>query len=213
MFEEISPERALAMSPQEQRWFDNIKKAFYDGDVAYRNGQFCDECLPKLCAAIDTAKTLRLSLRGEGVSSKHNKARFVEFLECELPRPEAGGFEVNLVHARSGGQVTLSLAEFVYAIRCMIHENENLNAAESPDYHIVLDWDHPRDPFFGSVQDGRFVCNGHHLWHRLRQILAKFITGIDGFIAVARIKAGDRSGSFSITCEPSIGSVRPMRAL
>ena len=53
--------------------------------------------------------------------------------------------------------------------------------------------------YSGSLADGQLTCNGHMIWGRLRKILAKFITGIDGMIAHARIVAADQEGSFSIT--------------
>lgn len=208
MFSGIMPGRLLKMSEQELRWFDNVKKAFYESDRAYTEGRAHDICMPELCKAIDTAKTLLRSLRGENASSRDdNKKRFVEFLNLELPSPESGGLQVSLVHARTGETKSYSFAGLVYDIRCMVHENENLNAAEAPDYHILLDWSQPRG-YFGSVTDGRLTCNGHMLWERLRQILAKFVTGIDGMIAIARIQNGEREGTFSITSEPPLGSVR-----
>jgi hypothetical protein len=211
MFADITPDRLLTMSEQELRWFDNVKKAFYESDRAYIEGRAHDHCFPEFCKAIDTAKTLRRSLCGEDMSPRDNKKRFVEFLNFELPSPESGGLQVHLVDARSGSSVTYSFAELVYDIRCMVHENENLNAAEAPNYHILLDWSQPHGYRFGSIVDGRLTCNGHMVWGRLREILAKFITGIDEMIAHARMVAGDQEGSFSITIAPPLGSVRPGR--
>jgi hypothetical protein len=211
MFAGIKPERLLEMTEREWRWFDNVKKAFYESDLAYIQGRAADGCLSELCKAVDTAKTLRRSLIGEDTSSRDNKKRFVEFLTFELPPPETGGLQIHLVDARSARAVSYSFAELVYDIRCMVHENENLNAAEAPNYHIWLDWSHPRGAYFGSVADGRLTCNGHLVWRRLREIVAKFITGIDGFIAFARIRAGTGYGKFSITAVPPIGSVQPDR--
>jgi hypothetical protein len=142
-------------------------------------------------------------LRGEDVSSTHNKERFVEFLNLELPKPEGGGFHVELIDSRTGQKRTYSFAQLVYATRCMVHENENLDVSEKPDYHILIDW-HMRNPsVFGHLCSGRFVCNGPLLWNRLREVLAKFITGIDGMISHAK------TGSFSITISPPLCSVKP----
>jgi hypothetical protein len=203
MFDGISAERVLAMSGKEERWFENVKKAFYESDCAYAEGRPHDHCFPELCKAVDTAKTLRRSLRGEDVSHGDNRKRFVEFLNCELPSPESGGLQVQLVDSRSGKPVAYSFAELVYDIRCMVHENENLNAAEAPNYHILIDWTPAEPNFFGVIADGRLTCNGHTVWWRLRGIMAKFITGIDGEISFAR------EGSCSMTSEPPLGSVRP----
>jgi hypothetical protein len=221
MFAEITPDRLLAMSEQELRWFDNVKKAFHESDIAYTEGRAQDRCFPELCKAVDTGKTLRRALRGEDVSPRDNKKRFVEFLNFELPSPKSGRpvqvhlvdartgrpVQVHLVHAHSGRPVTYSFAELVYDIRCMVHENENLNAAEAPNYHILLDWSQPHGGFFGSIAAGRLTCNGHMVWRRLREILAKFITGIDGMISWATKR------SFSITGAPPLGSVRPRRVI
>ena len=98
-----------------------------------------------------------------------------------------------------------NFGEIVYAIRCMVHENENLNVAEDVDYHILLDWSQPYPYVFAKTVDGKFICNGYFLWNRLRQVLAKFITGIDGMISFAR------SGSFSITIHPDMGAIAPER--
>ena len=195
MFDDITDVRFLAMSEQELRWFDNVKKAFYESDIALRDGRSQDHCFPELCKAVDTAKTLRRSLRGEDVSSRDNKKRFVEFLNLELPSPESGGLQVDLVDPRSGKSLTYSFAELVYDIRCMIHENENLNAAEGPSYHILLDWSQSGGPYFGAITDGRLTCNGHMVWGRLRQILAKFITGIDATVLMkANLPPPERRG-------------------
>jgi hypothetical protein len=209
MFVDITPGRLLAMNEQERRWFDNVKKAFYESDLAYENGIAHDRCLPELCKAVDTAKTLRRSLHGDSGSSKDNKKRFVEFLNLELPTPEVGGFQVHLVDARSGKAISYSFAELIYDIRCMVHENENLNAAEAPNYHILLDWSQPRGLYFGNIEDGRLTCDGHMVWERLRQIMAKFITILDAMIKSAKLAAEGQVDSFHVTISPPLGSVRP----
>ena len=211
MFSSITPGRLLTMSEQELRRFDNLKKAFYESDRAYVDGRAHDQCFPEMCKAVDTAKTLRRSLRGEDCSARENRSRYIEFLNLELPPPESGGFQVQLVDSRTGRLMTYSFAQLVYDIRCMVHENENLNAAEMPNYHILLDWSQPHTIYFGSIVDGRLACNGHMIWDRLRQILAKFITGIDGMISHAKTAAGEHDGSFSITVTPPLGSIRAGR--
>lgn len=205
MFADITLDRLLAMSEQELRWFENVKKAFYESDRAYAEGRPQDHCFPELCKAVDTAKTLRRSLRNEDTSCRDNKKRFVEFLNWELPSPESGGLQVHLVDSRSGSSVTYTFAELVYDIRCMVHENENLNVAEGPNYHILIDWSPADWNCLGTIADGRLTCNGHTVWRRLREIIAKFVTGIDGLVASVQ------EGSFSITIAPPLGSVRPCR--
>jgi hypothetical protein len=36
MFSEASFERIAKMTHQERRWFNNVKKAFYESDLAFR---------------------------------------------------------------------------------------------------------------------------------------------------------------------------------
>lgn len=171
MLDGIDTERLLAMTDREKRWFDNIKKAFYHSDQALQSGSPEDECLAELFKAIDTAKTLRRSLRGEDVSHHQNKQRFIEFLGLEIPMARPGESEWQL-SLKSGGTKKYHFGEIVYDIRCMIHENENLNVAEDVDYHILLDWSQPHPYIFANQVNGTFVCNGYFLWNRLRQVMA-----------------------------------------
>lgn len=85
-------------------------------------------------------------------------------------------------------------------------ENENLDLAEDVDYHILLDWSHPNPQFAVTIRDGIFVCNGYFIWNRLREVVAKFITGIGSFIAFA-----NNAASFSVSCRPELGSIAPDR--
>lgn len=207
MFEGFDEKRAANMTSQEQRWFDNVKKAFYESDLAYSKGKPEDRCFAELCKAVDTAKTLRRSLRGEDTSSKYNKTRFIEFLSFEIPTETPNSFYVNLIDARTGEEHAYSFPALLYAIRCMVHENENLNVAERPDYHIQVDWSKPYSGGFGEIYGNeRIVLNGHSVWKRFRQILAKFITGLDGMIE------SERTGNFSITIAPPLLSIRPSGA-
>ncbi|NOY42474.1 MAG: hypothetical protein GXP26_11635 [Planctomycetes bacterium] len=204
MLEGIQSDRLLAMTDREKRWLDNVKKAFQQSDLALQSGTPEDECLAELFKAIDTAKTLRRSLRGEDASHSQNKKRFIEFLGLEIPMARPGESEWTLV-LKDGSTKSYHFGEIVYDIRCMVHENENLNVAEDVDHHILLDWSQPHPQIFANQINGTFVCNGYFLWNRLRQVLAKFITGIDGSISFAT------NGSFSITIEPEMGSIAPER--
>jgi hypothetical protein len=206
MFEGYDDNRLLAMTDRERRWLDNIKKAFHESDRALQSGRPEDRCLEELFKGIDTAKTLRRSLRGEDTSSRDNKKRFVEFLGLEIPAAQPGGSEIELLERDSGKMRKYTLGEIIYSIRCMVHENENLNVAEAVDYHILLDWS-VRNPIAAAVvRDGTIVCNGYFIWNRLREILSKFITGIEGMIAFAT-----NPRSFSVSIEPDIGSIIPIR--
>src|SRR5262245_40156085 len=120
MFTGIATERLLKMTDQEQRWFDNVKKAFYENDRAYIEGRLADRGLVESCMAIDTAKSLRLSLQQPPGSpstkdglTKNNRNKFVEFLNLEVPDVASGGFQVQLTDSRTGKPVTYSFAELV----------------------------------------------------------------------------------------------------
>lgn len=210
MFSEIAQERFGQLTAQEERLLDNVKKAFRDSDAHYTGGRV-EDCMEPMCRAIDVAKTLRRSLRGEDTSPRHNEDRFKEFLALEIPAARPGALPLYLVDARSGQTRQYSYADLVYKIRCMVHENENLHAAENPDYHILLEWGQAQPPpdwfrqgLMGVIQDGRITLHGPLVWERLREVMSKFITGIDMMIAF--MKGAD---SFGITIRPPLGSVRP----
>ena len=205
MIAEIPGERILSMTDREKRWLNNVKKAIYQCDIALQSGENVrDRCFPELCNAVDTAKTLHRSLRDMKCSTKDNKKRFIDFLGGV--DPAEGGYQSGaLKDARTGREVTYTFAGVVYAIRCMIHENENLNASEQPDYHILLDWDEsPRSGVFAKqYADERVVLNAGIVLNLLRQRLAKFVTSIDTMIAF------HESGAFNVTIEPPLASIKP----
>ena len=66
MFTGIAEHRFTNMTRQENFAGSTIsRKAFYHSDEALQSGHHEDECLAELFKAVDTAKTLRRSLRGE----------------------------------------------------------------------------------------------------------------------------------------------------
>jgi len=97
MFDGYDENRVAAMTDQERRWFDNVKKAFHGSDTALQNGSRLEE----LFKAVDTAKTLRRSLRGEDTSHRDNKKRFIEVLGLEIPMARLDGSEFELRDAES----------------------------------------------------------------------------------------------------------------
>ena len=202
MFEGITTERVAAMTAQERRWLENIKEAFYESDKAYLSDRPEDHAFEHICKAIDVAKTLRRSLRGEDCSGKQNKARVTEYIDLEIP-----GFseKITLVDPREQKSVSYSYSELIYAIRCSaVHENENLNAAEQPDFHVLLDWTmHPEDRCGGVLRDGRITLNARATWLRLRELMVKFIQALDMMVAFA---GGATSGSMG---RAPLGSIRP----
>lgn len=209
MLDGIDGQRLLAMVLQELRWMDNLKKAFHESDIAYTDGTAADNSFPAICKAIDVAATLRRSLQNpahpwEPPSTQNSKRKFISFLHSEIPDSDANGVKITLVDARTEHPVQYNFGGIVYAIRCMIHENENLNADENPDYHVTLDWNIPRDGLMGTICDGRLTCNANAIWWRVREVLAIFILGTEMLMACER---GDNS--FSICCDPELKSIHP----
>jgi hypothetical protein len=204
MFTSVTPERVSAMSPLERRWLDNVKKAFADSDADFETHRMPDDCIETLFKGIDAAKKLRLSLTGVA-NDRHskNKSDFIDFLELEIPAKSRGSNLFQLTDARTGKPRELSVAEIIYEIRCMIHENENLDERELLDYHILLRWVDHREVFVCSHENGRIVINARLLWRRLREILSKFITGIEAHEAMASKKG------FSVTIRPQLGTIQP----
>lgn len=205
----IDGRRLLAMVPQELRWMDNLKKAFYESDVAFVDGHAADRAFPEICKAIDVAATLRLSLQipvssWSPPAAKGNKQKFIDFLHAEIPDAVKNGLSVVLIDARAHTPVPYNFGGIVYAIRCMIHENENLNAEEGPDYHVTLDWTIPEHGHLGTLRDGRLTCNAKAFWWRIREVLAKFILGTEMFMAYER---GDSRSS--IHSRPELKSIYP----
>ena len=71
-----------------------------------------------------------------------------------------------------------------------------------PNYHIIIDWEPENPSLFGVIVNGRLTCNGHMVWRRLREVMAEFITGIDGMISFAEGRG------FNVTSSSPLGSVR-----
>lgn len=208
MFDGIDETKVLSMTDQQKRWLDNIKRAIYDSDRAMQNGTAEDQSIEQLFKAIDTAKTLRRSLRGDDASGKKNRQRFIEFLGLDIPcaRPGSSGFDVT--DPATGNLREVTLGEVIYEMRCaMLHENENLNAAETTQHPILLDWSIRSTDYGGTFENGQIRLGGYFLWNRLREVLSKFVTGLDGMIAFAEGRG------FSITIRPELGSIRPTRGV
>jgi len=202
MFSGLDYARVLAMTDQEHRWFNNIKKAIWEADKQYMEGRPEDRCFEEICKAVDTAKTLRRSLLGLGHTKDGNKKLFIEFLDFELPGPDKGGMDLTLFDTRTQKPVRYSFSQLIYAIRCMIHENENLNAAEQPDFHVLLDWTmHPNDSCGGVLASGTVTLNARCNWLRLREVITKFVWGLEAMMAI------QQKQSFNMSRE--LGTIRP----
>lgn len=204
MFTNIEPQRVAQMTSLERRWLDNVKKAFADSDHDFETNRMADDCIETLFKGIDAAKMLRLSLLDtSGDLHRNNRIRFIEFLVLEIPSPDKTGRRITLQDSRSGQIRDWSVAEILYEIRCMIHENENLNESEPVEYHILLRWWDHGERIIASHENNRVVINARLLWRRLREILSKFITGIEAWEA----RANNRG--FSMTIRPEMGSIQP----
>lgn len=203
MFQGITEQRILNMSSEEKRWFDNIKKAFYNSDISIKTKIMEDKCLEELFKAIDTAKTLRLSLLGHKINNKNNKQKFIDFLGLEIPSIKKQ--EPKIAIKSEKGYYEYHLGEVIYAIRCYIHENENLNAAEIDHYPILLDWGKPSYDLFGVVGGGKIILNARSLALILREKIAKFITFIESVFTVRD------QGYFNLTIKPEICSIKPKK--
>lgn len=204
MFDGYDDKRVLEMTEIEQRWFDNVKKAFNYSDQSYNSEYPEDHCLEELFKAIDTAKTLRRSLRGEDVSASENKKRFIDFLALEIPDAHTDSQKIQL-KLRNGEIKGFTLGEIIYSIRCMIHENENLNFTEQNDYHIQLDWKNQYTTTIAITKDGTFICSGNFLRDRLRMVISKFITGLESSITFLT------EHHFNITVMAPENSIKPIR--
>jgi hypothetical protein len=96
-------------------------------------------------------------LRGEDVSPKRHKERFIEFVHLGTPSPKDLKNEIPLFDSRTQKIEMYSFRKLVYAVRWIaIHENDSLDAAQPPDYHIRLDWNMraPRNGW-GSSKTGK----------------------------------------------------------
>lgn len=206
MFAGITPERVAAMTAKERRWLDNARKAFHDSDMLYQAGRPEDGSIQLLCIGVELAMKLRTSLADETVATKQSRKNFVGFVDLEIPRPEDGGLaiEIAVKDDATGELVPMSFARLLYEVRCAYaHEYDNLDAAECPQHRLTIDWSGSLGPFFGRmVGEERFVINGQQLWQRLRELLAKFLTGIAGFECFASHRP------FSITGSPALGTIR-----
>src|ERR1700730_1292831 len=86
---------------------------------------------------LNAAKSLRRALRGEDVSPKRHKERFIEFVHLGAPSPKDGKNEIPLFDSRTQKIEMYSFRKLVYAVRWIaIHENDSLDAAQPPNYHI-----------------------------------------------------------------------------
>lgn len=136
---------------------------------------------------------------------KNNAKEFIDFLHLEISRPEDNGLKLELIHSRTGARVTYGFGKLVYEIRCMIHENENLNAGEDVHFHILVDWKRVEAKTIAWVYGERVVVSGPLLWERLRQVLAKFLSIVESTYTFPQ------TGRIGASIIPPLGSIRRSR--
>lgn len=206
MIQEITKERVLQMSEQEERLFDNIKKAYYNSDLKAKSLNPEDGCLEEAFKGIDTAKTLRRSLLGLDITHKQNGKKFVEFLGLKIPgaRPEAEKY--HLVDPVTKKEYNLNLGELIYNIRCKIHENENLNISEGARYFVLLDWRIKSIDWHHRFYEDKCIISAFGLWNRLREILSEMIMHIES------CKSWDKTGLYTVNIRPPLNSLRHKKA-
>ncbi|MEQ1828249.1 MAG: hypothetical protein ABL921_19980 [Pirellula sp.] len=176
----IDQKRITAMHKNELRLASNFRKAIYDSDIAFQSNRRVDDAFPGICKAVDVGSRLYATLQVQAGTSDvnlsgSNKHRFISFFHAEIPDSDENGISVVLMDSRTSKMEHYSMGKIAYAIRCMIHENENLNVAEKPDYHILLDWSMRGDNLFGHLKDNRLVLNARLIWMRIREMLVKFL--------------------------------------
>lgn len=204
MFTGITPERVAGMNEQERRWLHNARKAFFESDCLYRSGTPENGSVQHLCRGIEVSWKLRLSLIGKKAPKDGDRRHFVAFVRLDAPDPQNGGLRISVFDCRTQRRSSLSFAKLAYLIRTAdAHENENLNVAEFGGAPVLLDWNRTAQPYFGTTDGQQFICDGHLLWNRLRELLAKFLTGLDTYAAVAN------GHGFAITVAPPLGSIAP----
>ena len=194
------------MSELEDRLFDNVKKAFYSGDLKAQSINPEDGCLEEIFKGLDTAKTLRRSLLDLDTSTRDNRKRFVEFLSLSIPGAKPNAEKYHLIDPITGEEYHLNLGQIIYKIRCKIHENENLNIAESPRYFVLLDWSIKSTTWNHRFHKGSCIISAFGLWNRLREILSVFIMHIESH------KNFEKTGSYSLSIRPPLESLRHKKA-
>ncbi len=98
--------------------------------------------------------------------------------------------------------MTYGFGQLVHEIRSMVHENENLNKDEHPDFHIILDWKSQDERTAVWVDGCQAVVNGLFLWGRLRKLLAKFVSRMDS------IHTFPQTGLVGASINPSLGAIQ-----
>jgi hypothetical protein len=189
--------RIMKMSPEEERLLQNVEKAIRSCDDDINTNRQKDTCIPTLLNGIDAAAKLRGSLAG--TIGLNNQETFVAFLETAIPSANMSGTELTLFSRRYKKEITVSISQLIYQIRCIVvHENENLDEAECLTHMVRLRWDALSVDFICLCEPTDYVVvNAFTLMRRLREILSLFVSGLKS------MKTARETGkvSFSINLE------------
>jgi len=189
--------RIMKMSPEEERLLQNVEKAIRACDADINTARQKDTCIPTLLNGIDAAAKLRGCLAG--TIGLNNQETFVAFLETAIPSSNMSGTELTLFSRRNKKEITISISQLIYQIRCIVvHENENLDEAEGLTHMVRLRWDTHLGDFICLCEPTDYVVvNAHTLMRRLREILSLFVSGLKS------MKTARETGkvSFSINLE------------
>ena len=189
--------RIIKMSPEEERLLHNVEKAIWACDADINTARQKETCIPSLLNGIDAAAKLRGSLAG--ATSLNNQETFVAFLETAIPTASKSGTELKLFSRRIKKEITISISQLIYQIRCiLVHENDNLDEAEGVTHMVRLRWEAHSGDFICLCEPTDYVVvNAHTLMRRLREILSLFVSGLK------TLKTAGETGkvSFSIDLE------------
>lgn len=189
--------RIVKMSPEEERLLLNIEKAIRACDADINTVRQKESCILSLLNGIDAAAKLRGSLAGTTILN--NQETFVSFLETAIPTAIMSGKEFTLLSRRKNKEITISISQLIYQIRCiLVHENENLDEAEGVTHMVRLRWEAHTGDFICICEPTDYVVvNALTLMRRLREILSLFVSGLKS------MKTAKETGkvSFSINLE------------
>jgi hypothetical protein len=185
--------RIAIMSPNEERLLENVEKAIRACDIEVKTARQKDTCIPTLLNGIDAAAKLRGSLAG--TTSITHQENFVAFLEAAIPTSIESGTELKLFSRHRKKQITISVSQIIYQIRCIaVHENENLDEAEGVTHMVRLRWESHADEFICLCEPNDYVVvNALTLMRRLREILSLFVSGLKS------MKNANETGKISLS--------------
>lgn len=194
--------RIIKMSPEEERHLHNVEKAIWACDADINTARQKETCIPALLNGIDAAARLRSSLAG--ATSLNNQETYIAFLETAIPTASKSGTELELFSRQKKKQITISISQTIYQIRCIVvHENENLDEAEGVTHMVRLRWEAHTGDFICLCEPTDYVVvNALTLMSRLREILSLFVSGLKS------MKTARETGKVSFSINLELGKPR-----